>query len=50
MALKTAYVLRRLVVEIKFGSVCCACEDLWENTVAVAAYTGDVKAQTQTRI
>ena len=36
-ALKTAYVLRRWVVDIRFGSVCWAWADLRENTVAVFA-------------
>jgi hypothetical protein len=46
MALKTAYILRRPVVEIRFGSVCCACVDLWEHTVAVTWQIRRVEANT----
>jgi hypothetical protein len=46
MALKTAYILRRPVVDIRFGSVCCACVDLWEHTVAVAAEICRAEANT----
>jgi hypothetical protein len=44
MALKTAYILRRPVVEIKFGRVCCAWADLWKHTVAVVCEFGRVEA------
>jgi hypothetical protein len=44
MALKTAYILRRPVVEIRFGRVCCAWAILWEHTVAVVCEFGRVEA------